>query len=158
MTRPGGAVAVDLRLRVCARDLMQAPVRTLPLESSGMDVAEVMARDAIRHVVVVDRRGRIAGIVSDRDVRESEPSALIVQSPALRHRALSLIPTSEMMAADVHTASPDTPLREMVDAMLARNISAVPIVDERDRPIGIVTTNDVMGTLRRLLEATAEGA
>jgi CBS domain-containing protein len=52
---------------------------------------------------------------------------------------------SEIMTKDVVTVSPDTPVCEIAQRLLAHGISAVPVVDEAGAPIGMVSEGDLIG-------------
>ncbi len=49
-------------------DVMSSPAICLPAEATAADAALVMAQRGIRHVVLNDREGRVAGVVSERDL------------------------------------------------------------------------------------------
>lgn len=51
----------------------------------------------------------------------------------------------DVMTPEVATARPDTPMREIAALLLARGISAVPIVDENGAPVGMVSEGDLVG-------------
>jgi CBS domain-containing protein len=53
---------------VVASDLMTSPAITIPEDTRITDAARQMQRSNIRRLIVIDRRGRIAGIVSRRDL------------------------------------------------------------------------------------------
>ncbi|HJU18801.1 MAG TPA: CBS domain-containing protein, partial [Stellaceae bacterium] len=59
----------------------------------------------------------------------------------------------DVMTRDVATARPDTPLREIAALLLAHAVSAVPIVDDDGRPVGIVAEGDLVGRDERAREA-----
>ncbi len=48
--------------------VMSAPVITLPMHATAGDAAVAMARRGIRHIVLVDESGSVAGVVSERDL------------------------------------------------------------------------------------------
>ena len=50
----------------------------------------------------------------------------------------------DIMTADVETVAPDTEVPEIARRLLARNISAMPVVDGQDRVVGIVSEGDLM--------------
>lgn len=54
------------------------------------------------------------------------------------------IPAKSVMTKDVVTVSPDTRVSEIAKRMLARGISAVPVVDAAHRPVGMVSEGDLM--------------
>ncbi|GAB6197234.1 CBS domain-containing protein [Lysobacter xanthus] len=51
-----------------ARDCMSTPVTTVTVESSLADATEVMENDQIRRLLVVDREGRLCGVVAQADI------------------------------------------------------------------------------------------
>lgn len=55
------------------RDYMTSPATTVSDQCSVDEVAEVMEREQIRRVVVVDKQGRIAGIVAQADIALAGP-------------------------------------------------------------------------------------
>jgi CBS domain-containing protein len=59
----------------------------------------------------------------------------------------------DVMTRDVATAHPDMPVREVAALLLARGISAVPIVDENGAPLGMVSEGDLVGRDERAREA-----
>ena len=68
---------------------------------------------------------------------------------------------SDVMTTTVVTATTDTPFPELVDLMLRNGISGLPVVDERHRPIGMVTETDLVSKeaypgRRRLLDVAVE--
>jgi len=54
------------------------------------------------------------------------------------------IPAKSVMSKDIVTVSPDATVVETARLMLARGISAVPVVDADNRPVGVVTEGDLM--------------
>lgn len=54
------------------------------------------------------------------------------------------IPAKSVMSKDVATVSPEATVVETARRMLARGVSAVPVVDAHDRPLGVVSEGDLM--------------
>ena len=54
------------------------------------------------------------------------------------------IPAKSVMTKDVVTVSPDTTVAEIARRMLARGVSAVPVVDAQNRPLGVISEGDVL--------------
>ena len=120
-----------------AIDLMTPnPVIVRP-SCSVAEASRLMAHLAIRHLVVVGEDGRLAGIISDRDLRGP-----------MRHRdAPSVDPSfaiDRLMSRDVVTATRDTDRGQLVRVMSELGISAMPVLDEDRKPIGIVSYTDVL--------------
>ena len=57
---------------------------------------------------------------------------------------LPLVALKEVMIPDIHKAFLNTPITEMAETMIKNHISRIPIVDENDRLIGMVTDIDLM--------------
>lgn len=51
----------------------------------------------------------------------------------------------DVMAAPVVTVGPDTPIREVARLLVAKGISALPVVDAMQRLLGIVSEHDLLG-------------
>jgi len=135
------------------RDLMQRNVVTLEA-NAHLDLAGgLMQLDRIRHLPVVER-GRVVGIVSQRDLFRAGVSSVLEFSRPAEERWLARIPVRDVMSGEVVTIHPDATARSAVDLMIARAVGCLPVV-ERGALVGIVSESDMLRFLARLLE-TAE--
>lgn len=121
-----------------ALDLMSPVVFRLNPETR-VSLAWTSMRDhEVRHVCVTDDQGRLVGIASDRDIlvlgedRYAAPTAL-----------------REVMTPEPVTRTVEAPVQELAELMLSMHIEAVPIIDDQHRPIGIVTSSDLLRALAR---------
>ncbi|MFF4668244.1 CBS domain-containing protein, partial [Streptomyces sp. NPDC001282] len=57
----------------------------------------------------------------------------------MRHRTVA-----ELMTHDVVRARHDLPFKEIARLLAANDVTAVPVVDEQDRPIGVVSEADLL--------------
>jgi CBS domain-containing protein/ribosome-associated translation inhibitor RaiA len=96
-----------------------------------------MRNRRIRHLVVMDERGRIVGVLSERDLDGSDGSQ--------RRRGKTV---RDLMSRQVVSAKPSTPLRRAASLMRAGPIGSLPVVDD-GRLVGIVTATDVLDELGR---------
>jgi|ERR1043165_1719357 acetoin utilization protein AcuB len=102
---------------------------------------ELMAENRIRQLPVVKDRALI-GIITDRDLRAFLSGSLL-SAPEERERALST-PISDVMTSDPLTVAPDDELQDAVELLLEEKIGGVPVVDESERLVGIVTYIDIL--------------
>jgi CBS domain-containing protein len=100
-------------------------------------------------IVVVDRPERIDRILAP--LREMAPSALItvqevevVQSGAPFKEGLPDVKVSEVMKREVATVHPDSPITEVVELLLDKDFTAVPVVDEQKKVVGMVSDSDLL--------------
>lgn len=112
--------------------------------------AEMMKSRKIRHLPVVDRGGRLVGIVTDRDLRQ------VIFSPSVQERlgnrvdALRTLTVGEIMTRGVITVPPGAEIRHAARLMHEQKIGALPVV-EADKVIGLLTESDVLGAFERVL-------
>lgn len=118
---------------------MTHDVITLEPLATIADALDLMDRERIRHILVVDDEDRLAGIVSDRDVKR-------VLADRKSHRSIERAlerPVSTIMTKHVLRLDADATLVEAAELMCREKISALPIVDD-DALAGIITTEDVL--------------
>lgn len=121
-----------------AYQVMNKPVKTLEL---GMPIAkawEMFKNFNIRHMPVLDSKGKIVGIVSDRDLLKY----ILIQDSELKVDSNKLV--EEVMISDVLTANLMTDIRRIAQILFEHRISAMPIVDDHNNLIGIVTRSDIL--------------
>jgi acetoin utilization protein AcuB len=126
------------------------PLVMTPDETVG-GADEVMAENRIRQLPVVEGSA-LLGIITDRDIRSflAESSLL---DPAERAKALKT-KIREIMTNDPLTLAPDDDLRDAVELLIEEKIGGIPVVDEAEGVVGIVTYVDVLRSfLNRLDEA-----
>ena len=125
------------------------PLTLTPTEAIGQ-ADELMNTNKIRQLPVVEGK-ELAGIVTDRDIR-SFLSGSLLENPAARERALGS-EVQEVMTTEPITVSPDDDLQEAVELMIDEKIGGIPVVDEAEGLVGIVTYVDILRCfLNRLQE------
>lgn len=125
------------------------PLSVGPAETVGQ-ADELMAENKIRQLPVVNDR-ELVGIITDRDIR-SFLSASLLYTPEAREKAL-MTPVADVMTTEPLTLSPDDDLSEAVELLIDEKIGGIPVVDETEGLIGIVTYVDVLRCfLNRLQE------
>jgi CBS domain-containing protein len=137
----GAAARTNREAAVVAEQIMTAPVVTLPPEATLDDAWKLVVQRGLRHIPIVDAGGKLAGIISDRDL--------------LRHRsdqsdgkdAPSTTTLSEHAAAPVLSASPNTAIRDIARVMFEERVGSMPIVNEAQILVGILTRSDILRTV-----------
>lgn len=125
------------------------PLTLTPTEAIGQ-ADELMNTNKIRQLPVVKGK-ELLGIVTDRDIR-SFLSGSLLESPEARERALAS-EVREIMTTEPITVSPDDDLQEAIELMIDEKIGGIPVVDEAEGLVGIVTYVDVLRCfLNRLQE------
>ena len=111
---------------------------------------ELMTANKIRQLPVVNER-ELVGIITDRDIRSFLSDSLL-SAPEARETALHTR-IAEVMTTDPLTLSPNDNLQEAVELLINEKIGGIPVVDEAEGIVGIVTYVDVLRCfLNRLQE------
>lgn len=125
------------------------PLIVTPAETVGQ-ADELMTENKIRQLPVVDGPA-LLGIVTDRDIR-SFLSGSLLSDPEAREKALNT-PVRDVMTLEPLTLSPDDELEEAVELLIDEKIGGIPVVDEAEGLVGIVTYVDILQCfLNRLRE------
>jgi acetoin utilization protein AcuB len=154
-TRPRSAGGTDLRSVTWlagepVRRWMRAPVMTIAADATVREAAALMRARAIRHLPVLDDRGRLVGIVTDRDLRQVVFDAAVRERLPLEADALGALPVREVMTWSVVTVTPATDLRAAAILMRERRLGALPVVED-GRLVGMLTERDLIAALLSLL-------
>jgi len=146
-----------------AQDIMSKELVYLGPRENLAKAIEVMQGAEIRHLPVIDDRGDLVGLVSDRNILQNLPYiARRPPSPPKKFREHLFLtnisdkclelPLEKIMKRKVFHVSPGSSIFEAVETLLSNRISCLPIVDEKDNPLGIITITDLMRTLLAVYE------
>ena len=105
--------------------------------------ANLMQWKHVRHVPVEDADGRLAGIISHRDLLEF--------FSVERSNGNGETTVSDVMKRQPFTVTPETPTLDALLTMREKNIGCLPVVKD-DRLVGIITAHDFLTVSARLLE------
>jgi acetoin utilization protein AcuB len=121
---------------------------TIGPESSFYEARALIHDKGIRHLPVVDKNGRLLGIVTDRDIREAAPSDATLLSVQELHYLLGKLKVSSIMTPKekLITITPDTLIEEAVQLMHDHKIGCLPVV-EAEKLYGIFTETDALAHL-----------
>lgn len=123
-------------------DLMSEDVVTLGRNDALSIADNVMSLGRIRHMPVVDEEGALCGVVSQRDLFRGALTQVLGYGSVARTRIMKTIVVKEVMTTAVLTARAATPVSEAAELMIAHKIGCLPILDEDDRLVGILTEGD----------------
>ena len=136
------------------RDRTSSPAETTALDTPFQDALKLMHDRRFRRLPVVDDKGKLAGIVSERDLPHASPSRASGLSVWELNYLLSKLQVKSIMTKDVITTTPDTPIEDATHLMAENKIGGLPVVDEQDHVVGVITESDVF---RSFVEMFAGG-
>lgn len=126
------------RYDLTVADLMSTAVITVNADEPIKEAHGEMQVGVIRHLPVVDARGRVVGVLSDRDV---------MRALAGKHHGK----VSDIMTREVVTVQPDSQAHEAAVLMLDLKISSLPVVDDSGALVGMLTQTDFLDLAHRAL-------
>ena len=104
----------------------------------------LMRAKCIRHLPVVDRDDRLAGLVTHRDLLAASSSSLKVPAEHDRMRLLAFASAADVMETHVSVATPEDPAALAGERMMRHKIGCLPVVGPDGRLAGIVTEEDFL--------------
>ncbi len=124
---------------ILAKDVMIRDIYTIHPTQRVALARLRMLRHGIGALPVVDKDNRLQGIITLRDIDLAGTEAV------------SLL-VVDLMTTILKTGFADTPLLTIVETMLNTGIQRIPIVNSKNRLIGLVTQTTVIRTMKKALE------
>lgn len=133
---------------------MTRSVVTVGMDDSLQAVRALFKEHTFHHLVVVEQ-GKAVGVLSERDLLK-HVSPFIDQMSERKQDTWTLNKrVHQIMNRDLVWADENTTVYEACLMMAANSISCLPVLDERSRPVGIVTARDLLRWLADQLEPDA---
>jgi acetoin utilization protein AcuB len=129
---------------------------TVAEDASVEQALELMHTEHVRRLPVVNKQGRMVGIVSELDLLKVSPSPATSLSIYEIPYLLSKIKMKDIMTRDVITVAEDTPLEEAARIMADNKIGGMPVM-RGDKLVGIITETDLFKLFVEMLGAREEG-
>jgi CBS domain-containing protein len=117
------------------QEIMSKPAVTCRQTETANSAAQLMWEHDCGVIPVTDGDGRLVGIVTDRDI------CMAAYTKGRPPRGISV---SDAMSKQVFTCHPDDSLEVAERLMSDKQIRRVPIVDGENRPVGLLSLNDVV--------------
>jgi acetoin utilization protein AcuB len=124
------------------QDWMSKDLVTIDEDTSIMKASKVMKQNDIQHLPVL-KKGRLAGIVSDRDLKEATPSKATTLDIHEMYHLLDTIKVKTLMPKTLYTITPGETAEKAAAVMLKHRVSALPVVDAAGGLTGIITKGDI---------------
>ena len=132
---PGGALGQRLSTQVKNIMLAGKAVPTVTTSASMQAAVAEMDRHGLGALIIVDEKQRLAGILTDGDLRRM----LAQKKPIFQQRL-----TTVMTPSPLHAFS-QTPAFDALNIMEQHEITVLPIIDNDRRVVGILHLHDILG-------------
>ena len=122
---------------------------TIEDDASVIEALHVMKDKNVRRLPVM-RKGRLAGVVTDRMLKDFSPGKATLLDTWEAHYLLGKTPVSEAMNDKPHTVTPDAPLTDAASIIRDQRLYGVCVVDRSGDLVGILTIKDLIEALFHL--------
>ncbi len=124
------------------REKMTKKPVTIKTDTSVSDALELMHEKKVHRLPVLDRRGKLVGIVSEGDLLYASPSPATTLNVWEIHALLAKLKVEKVMTRDVITIDEDTPIEEAARVMVENKIGGLPVLRNKTL-VGIITESDL---------------
>ncbi len=140
------------------RERIQRNPATIGPDASFFEARKLIHEKGVRHLPVVDKKNKLVGIVTDRDIREAAPSDATTLSFYELNYLLENLKVSAFMIPreKLFVITPDTLVEEAVQLMHDNKIGCLPVL-EGDKLFGIFTETDALEHLVEIFGLREKG-
>ena len=131
---------------ILVRDIMSRPPITAKENETVAGVSKLMGKHDIGCVIIVDKAGNPAGIITERD---------IVQRVAARNILPSELSVVQTMSKPVASISPGATVNDAAKFMNHRKIRRLAVIDE-GKLVGILTMKDILQVTPAIIDLASE--
>jgi len=129
---------------------------TMEPTASITEAHRYMRENNIRHLPIVDKRNRLAGLVTRETLLQAMPSSVTTLSIWEMNYALNKLKVRDVMVKDVITVEEDVSIEKAARIMAENKIGCLPVMRGKAL-VGIITDTDMLSTLMELMGARQAG-
>jgi len=138
------------------KDRMSKHPLTIGMDESVSSAHRYMEEQKVRHLPVVDKNGKMIGLVTEEDLLKAEPSSATSLSIWEIHSLLDRVTVKQVMVRDVITCTEDLPIEDAAELLLEHKIGCLPVM-RGEVLTGIITESDLFRTFMELFAARQKG-
>jgi acetoin utilization protein AcuB len=135
---------------------MNANPITISASTPVAEALSFMHQNRIRRLPVLDHKGRMVGIVSEKDLLYASPSPATSLNVYEIGYLLSKLKVAEIMTQELVTVDADASLEEAARIMIDNQVGGLPVTQDGEL-VGIITETDIFKTLLEMMGAREHG-
>ena len=136
----------SIKPEIKIKDIMSTPVKTVKETEKVSEAAKKMDRHGIGGIIVVDRKGKPVGIITERD---------IVKRVVAKNLHPSKVKAASIMSEPLATISPNKDISEAAKTMRRLKIRRLAVMEET-RLVGVITSKDIVDITPALIDVIVE--
>jgi acetoin utilization protein AcuB len=119
-------------------------------EASHPEALRILHKEKFSYLPVVDKAGKLIGMVSETDLLHAAPSSATSLSIYEMNYLLSNLKVREVMSSPPITVPEDSPIEEAARLMIEKEIGCLPVM-RAESLVGIITETDIFKTFVEIL-------
>ena len=131
-------------------NMVSGPI-TIGPDQSVSEAIDLMSENGLHRLPVVDKNGKLAGLITEGVITSNTPNNATSLSVFELNYLLNKLTIKDIMIKDVITIGKDALLEEAATILRKNDIGCLPVVDEDNTLIGIITHNDIFTAFIDLL-------
>lgn len=130
---------------IIERKMTRNPITCAP-DMSIQDASDLMKNEHVHRLPVLDKNGKLVGVISEKDILKAAPSPASTLSVYETNYLLSKLTVKEIMKRKPVTVSKDTTIEDAATIMIDQDLSCLPVL-EGEKLVGIVSKTDLFKML-----------
>ncbi|WP_152086982.1 CBS domain-containing protein [Pseudoalteromonas sp. A25] len=132
-------------------DLMTADPFAVSLKASLKDAHDLMREKNIRHIPVIDEQGILQGMLTQKIMIAKVMGIMATYGANALERKEKYTVVEDIMATDFASIKPEQNLAQVADFFVSNRHGCMPVVDENNKLLGILTSSDFVRLAAALL-------
>ncbi len=137
-------------------NMVSSPI-TIGPDQSVSEAIDIMSENELHRLPVVDENGKLVGLVTEGVIASNTPNNASSLSVFELNYLLNKLSIKDIMIKDVITIGKDALLEEAATVLRKYDIGCLPVVNEENDLIGIITHNDIFTAFIDLLGYNQKG-
>jgi acetoin utilization protein AcuB len=134
-------------------EIMKTPVLSVLLDDSLQEVEDILARERIHHLVVIED-GKLFGVVSECDLLRAISPYVHTHIYTTRDLASLNQRVHQIVTRNPVSLSPQSTVHEAISLFNTLHIGCIPIIDSTEIPVGIITPSDIIANFYKICAAS----
>jgi acetoin utilization protein AcuB len=132
------------------KDRMTPNPKVISPENSHSEALRMLQNEKFRYLPVVDKAGKVVGVVSEADLLKAAPSSATSLSIFEMNYLLANLKIKDVMSSPAVTVGEDLPLEIAAKIMIDKGIGCLPVM-RGDKLVGVITETDIFKTFVEIL-------
>ncbi len=132
------------------KDRMTPNPKTITPDASHPEALRMLHKEKFRYLPVVDKAGKVIGMVTETDLLHAAPSSATSLSIYEMNYLLANLKIHDVMSSPAITVAEDVPLEVAAKIMIDKEIGCLPVL-QGEKLVGVITETDIFKTFVEVL-------